>query len=86
MPNFYVEFTEYLADFLDEERKEQKAAERAGAASEAREQMHAARRAAHQVAMEELERLRVCGLIAAAEYKIRRAQLRETRGPDHSCW
>ncbi|WP_329117540.1 hypothetical protein [Streptomyces sp. NBC_01465] len=73
----YKEFEQRFAAFLAERNKERWDAERAGAAREAREQMRAARVLARQVSLEELERLRVCGLITEVEYKNRLTVLLE---------
>lgn len=75
--NFYREFAEITARFLDEERAERRAAERAKAVSEAREHTKAAKQLGHEAELAELDRLFACGLILAAEYKRRRMRLLE---------
>lgn len=75
MSNPYWQFVQTLASFIDDERNDRQAADRAKAVSVAREETKAARQAAHEDAVNELERLRACGLITEAEYTTHRARL-----------
>lgn len=71
MPGVYGEFMQIVARFVDRERKERKAADRAVAAGTARGHVKAAKASEREQAAAELNRLRATGAISEAEYKLR---------------